>query len=430
MTSKYLEIDSTYRNRTLWPSQSKFQVLMTHQYETFSDGISLAAPLATWQSNKFVSSTPLFNPIITGTVESAVTVDNGLIMVTVDTGGILLQPSNYYINAIFRTSDFNTTSVILSYTNLTPTRGTFIVFHTAPIVIADAVTISDPTDLSTNRIFVPNNPDNVIGKILFDQTLGTHVTITSLQQGVITTSAAIPGWQPSDTFSIRTEAPDLFGIVAGSTTSVINIGPNSLTNVVGSFIRIQQVNPIRDEQIRTVISYDPITFLATVSLPFASNPNGYYFELLQYSKDNVSTFTYTGTIQQEFTNTKIKLVNLMLPNVPLDNGGIVNDYPYVYLKLSPLDTHNPYVLSSTNPNCTFTLFRATRAPGDDGSKNFTSYSGNGTIVVLPFKLYNNFNFEITLPNGQLFTTTVKDTTSPFEPNPLLQISCMMEIVRI
>lgn len=432
MTSKYLEIDSSYRNRTTWPLQSKFQVLMTHQYETFSDGISLAAPLTTWQSHKFISFTPLFSATITGTVESAVNIENGLIMVTVNTGGIFLQTGlNYYHNAIFRTSDFNTTSVIVSYENISPFRGIFIVHHTALIVIADVVTITDPTDIATNRIYVPNNPDTmIVHKILFDQTLGLYTTIKSIDHDVITTDSAIPGWLATDTFSIRTEVPELYGVVAGSTPSVINLGPNNLSNVVGSFIRIQQINPIGNEEIRSVISYNPVTFLATVSSPFSVNPNGYYFELLQYSRDNVSTFTFSGTLQQEFTITKIKLINLMIPNVIINDGGTITDYPYIYLKLSPLDTHNSYTISSNNPKSVFALFRATLVPGDNGNHKFVSYSGNGSVVVLPFKLYNNFNFEVTLPNGKSIETAIKDTQSPSEPNPLVQISCMLEIIRI
>jgi hypothetical protein len=56
-SNRFLEIDSTYRNRNLWPDPSNFEIEISQtgsrNKETALDPVSLAAPIKVWKSNQF-----------------------------------------------------------------------------------------------------------------------------------------------------------------------------------------------------------------------------------------------------------------------------------------------------------------------------------------------------------------------------------------
>ena len=85
MTTKYLEIDSTYRNRQIWPSQANFEVEITRP-NADDDPISDSMPYLAWGGNL---------------VSIAATVVSGTTTNVVITAAGLPQILNYETNAIF-----------------------------------------------------------------------------------------------------------------------------------------------------------------------------------------------------------------------------------------------------------------------------------------------------------------------------------------
>ena len=59
--------------------------------------------------------------------------------------------------------------------------------------------------------------------------------------------------------------------------------------------------------------------------------------LLQFSRDNLNPFVYTGSLvsQQDVVCYEVELLNLVLPNAILavSGGGLISFYSYVYVQL-------------------------------------------------------------------------------------------------
>lgn len=443
MTTKYLEIDSTYRDRSLWPLQANFQVLLSQtsaaDAASATDPVAEATPLVAWQSNRFQMNS--FNsPSISGTVISTGygATNNSFVVVFSAPAGQLQTLNNYYAHSVL-TAPGNVESRVVSYQYLGNNEAQVTLASPVSLPPGTTISMTDPTDLSVLKLFVPGSPalnNFYAGKILYDETINAGVSITNYDAvtGTISVASPIPGWSLMDSFDIRSQLPTLTGnVVGGSNSSTVGLGPNPLTNLVGSFVRLEPTYPSSNPngEIRRIISYDPTTFMATVFSPFTSIvPPSSKYEILTFSRNNPNPFIFTGTRQEEFIIYSVKLLNLVLPNLTLATGygGTVKNYPYVYVQLTPLNLANDFNISSNNPNSVAMLFRATKRHDHD-DESFVQFSGNGMIQKQKFKTETNFHFSIHLPNGQLFQTIITDTTSPSIPNPLIQISAMFEISR-
>jgi hypothetical protein len=108
MVSRYIEIDSSYRDRNLWPNISEFEVLISQsgrrEQNNAFDPVSEATPIVTWSPNEFIinnTGSTTFNVTITNiTVNS----DNTrTILFSVNNGTDLLQTkTNYYTGSHVR----------------------------------------------------------------------------------------------------------------------------------------------------------------------------------------------------------------------------------------------------------------------------------------------------------------------------------------
>jgi hypothetical protein len=447
MTTKYLEIDSTFRDRNSWPLPGSFQVLLSQSSAktaaTAMDPVSLATPVVSWQSNRFRANTT-GSISITGTVTSVgYGANNTTLFIVFTAPAGQLSPIRGYYNHVVLSAAGNVTSRVTSYEYLGNNEARVYLKESVNLPAGTSVTLTDGTDLSVSRIFVPTSPDdfdNFYAKmILYDESVNLFTKITWFDKvtGAITVADPIPGWTASDSFSIRQEPPLFVGIAnVTSTASMVVLGPNANVNLIGSFIRIDPVYPAipPSSEIRRIISYNPTTTIATTYPAFTASPAGFNYEILPFNYDNFNPFVYTGSLQNEFNTCSVRLVNLVLPTAILNvgYGGRISDYPYVYVELTPLNTTNNNVSSSNNPNSTRTLFRATKqfdqpTRGDDSP--FIRFTGYDTIQRVKFRVENDFSFSVTLPNGQIFETHQIDNASPQRPNPLIQISASFEIIR-
>lgn len=188
-------------------------------------------------------------------------------------------------------------------------------------------------------------------------------------------------------------------------------------------------------------SYDPLTIIepgwdSFVRSIFCVNNftslTGVFYEVANFSFDNYTPFSFTGSLIQQGTISfyEIELINLVLPNLLLEKGGIIAKYPYVYVELEQITEPSSlkYTLYSNNPNSVKTLFRAVV---DDTTQplysSFIKMDGDGMVHKIWFKPVDYFRISIRYPNGELFKTVLQDTTSPVIPDPSVQISACFAI---
>lgn len=464
-TTKYLEIDSTYRNRNLWPNPCEFQVLLSQNTtrrnnssnESYSlsalDPVSLASPtIPSWISNAFkfnsIPSSTIEGTVITGGFGNANS-PNTIIFTSYEQ---LQRVNNYYNHATVTIPSHDTlfvsnvkTSRILSYEYLGNNTGKIIIeSDNLQILSEDKITINDPTDLSLNRIFVPNGSfiDNAyVGQYLYNETINEYLLIQSYDSntGTIYAPGSMIKWNYSNSFIIRKSLPLFVGISSGSSSAILSVESNSIilglsaieykNNILGSFIRIQTGNSELSGKISRIIAYDFVTTNAIISPSLIGNTSNISYEILQFTYDNHSPFVLTNIQQSE--QCYIKLVSLTLPNKPMivGGGGLISKYPYVYVSLLPIDSTITNIISSNNPNSTKALFRASLINDDLlSNSSIVRMIGDHMKQKIRFNVDTNLSFKVYLSNGEIFETIEREYYSPFVPNPECQISALFEII--
>jgi len=153
--------------------------------------------------------------------------------------------------------------------------------------------------------------------------------------------------------------------------------------------------------------------------------NGPLLELLPFTSCVENSLTYTGSTvsQSQMVCYEIRLISLLLPNLPLRNeiGGIIAFYPYVYVEFrnqTAPSSGMKGMLYSNNPNSNRALFRVniddTNTP--DISK-FIKLTGDRTRQTVKFKPNDYLVFSVYLPDGSLFETERADTIPPLYRSP-------------
>ena len=443
MTTKYFEIDSTYRNREAWPTPSQFQVLIAPSSSNNAisalDPVSLAAPDAQWESNMFdstTSGTPSISGVIIGTGYGAAN-SSDLIVFTAPN---LQMSENYYRSSVISTIA-NGVSRVLYYNYIGNNTAQIIPTEPVTFPIGTTITLTDPTDISLGLIFVPNSSSELANAytsdIIYNETLAQSSIITFFNpiSGVVSITPNLPGWLSTDIFSLRKQIPLFSGITGlASTANQINFIPPLQYDFVGSFIRLLPVYPevLPHGEIRRISSFNSITNTATINPPFSSPAPLMNFEILPFSYDNFNPFVFTGTPQQEFITYSISLIEIVVPNklVLSGSGGRAWKYPFLYVEFYPINTMPNNIMCSNNPNSKRVLFRVTIGNFDTfRTSNFVHLTGDGTKQKVKFMIETDFMFSLKLPNGQIFENISQDSKSPNSPLPELQISAMFEIIR-
>jgi len=155
---------------------------------------------------------------------------------------------------------------------------------------------------------------------------------------------------------------------------------------------------------------------------------------LPVTADSFNPLNYSGsTVSQAQMNCySLEISSLVLPNQPMNEpfGGLTSSFPYVCLEVSnetAASAHNRNVIYSNNP---FTTFATFILPISDVNNPTTTkfiklFSAHHQHVK--FRPNDSLRFRVSFPNGSTFQTTLADNLPPLYPNPLLQISMLMEL---
>lgn len=468
MNNRYIEIDSTYRNRNEWPLPGEFEVLISQsgtkgRYDAV-DPVSRATPLLTWTSNLF-NQLVIGNSVVVSITTPPVLPDflNGLntenAFVITAVVGTLQQKYNYYVGATVTDGTQYKKIIRYAYAGVDSTGlldRAFVLLDEKFASLPASITIYDPTDVSNTSkpyFFVPSSEsyDNYYyGYFLYNETLNEYREISyydnlehmiSLKIDGTGINLPITGWSVTDNYSIREEIPNITGTIGAPTASVIPLINPSLSTVNNFyykfFLRLTS-GPVKNE-IRTIISYDGATTTATVYPSFSSAPIiGDTFEILAFSYDNSVPFSYSGSLvsQQEEVCYEIELLNVVLPNKTLKVGigSRIAYYPYVYVEFSNISsagagTRN--IIYSNNPNSTKMLFRcAVDDIENPATSSFINLNGGGMKQTVKFKPNDSLKFSVRLSNGEIYETQEEEYYGPFLPNPNIQISALFSIRRL
>ena len=340
-TARYIEIDSTYRNRKEWPLPSEFEMLISQTGRKNRldavDPVSIAASYARWTSNTF--NTNPSSATVAGTVVSIGTPGfgasgdtNSVITLLANPGNTFQQVTNYYKNAVIFDTISNKASRILSYrylgTNGGLDRVQFVL--SSPLVgvlVGDLCNINDPTDFTnpfTPLIYVPNglNGENSYANtFIYNETLSiatiapqyrpitgcdaiTNILYINTTPGSLTNSSGpVVGWTATHVYTIRKDIP-LLGQLNNNigSTNIFSFLPisNSESDIYrNSYIHMLTGAAVGDT--RLINRYETFTGVAvtgtniTVVFPNnASERNGYY----NGAYINILTGAATGDVRQ------------------------------------------------------------------------------------------------------------------------------------
>lgn len=461
MTS-YLELDSTFRNRTRWSKPGEFEVYISQsgrsRGEQAQDPICIAYPVAEWSGAYFDVNT-LGNETVEGlilTTGLGYANSKNVVEFRQVFPSVLQTQYNYYKHAIFRNSTQPTQFArILEYIYLGNGRAQVTLSdENFQFNFGDTFFIVDPSDLSdptASYLFVPAGSDSrqdYVNKIIYNETLkeSRPVNAYNSQTGILSVGGnPIFGWQRFHNYSIRTTEPNYVFTTGGAstTTQVVFSGPAAAVTVDNFyqnwFIRIPRtlygntVTPPEGE-VRRIVSYDGATQTATLFPSFTAVTAGNTIELMQFGYDNANPLTWRFNPSQEIPVFNIRLNRLVLPNqlLSIGNGGKTAFQNYFYVELSNVDTSSTNTLNifSNNPYAMRAMFRASvNNINNPNEQKFVVLEGDNMTQMVRFRLDDNVKFKVTLGiTGETFQTTLVDNAPPSEPNHDLQINALFELV--
>lgn len=347
-STRYLEIDSTYRNRNMYPYPSDFVMEISQSGQQIRsaalDPVSNAAPLLYW-SNSFQETTE------SNTTTAAITVTNvgptsQTVLTITAAAGILRQQDNFYNGAVFNITcnAVNARRRIVTYKVINATEAIITIESAFPsdIFTAASGSIVNPTPIATNtassviQFFIPKGVDisnYYVGYYI--QNLGPAVATEYVQitayDGVThlaTLSAAtVNNWNDvfsiNNNFVIRKDIPsttdDILAISTnGKVIQLALTASDTSDTYVSSFLRMIdpvptstgfsiEVAPYAEQ--RRIVRYIADTGTMSVAQAIgtsaftldagASNVDSYYVgAFLTIAGDDKQILTYDGSTKE------------------------------------------------------------------------------------------------------------------------------------
>ena len=204
MSNIYLDIDSSYRNRNLWPLPGEFEILISQtgvkEKGYAYDPVCLSEPIDVWSCNGLTTSQPstyqlagILSPNNTYGDSCYTQTVSELTLIFTDVYNNTIQTEqNYYSKLIIQNVTKNTFSRIQTYTyignsgetNPEYSRALITVYPDMTFTFGDNFSISDSSDLSRPEyplLFVPNgeNQNNAYSNyILYCESNNDYRTVT------------------------------------------------------------------------------------------------------------------------------------------------------------------------------------------------------------------------------------------------------------
>ena len=467
MSIQYLEIDSTYRNRNQFPNPGQFDVIIGQSGQKTKlsslDPISTACPIITYIPSSSTLSYTGF-----GYIPQTNTNISSSIILSIPVSANISHISNYYKS--LHINLYNTQAVVdMTATNLI---GTIVVdtwdyltttlvnntgnifsppFTVDPTTLVDQFRISFSTyldvtvyntvagvkflvctDFTNGIVFIPSGVlSSEIYKnwYIYNETLNTYAIIYAYDGNNSCVSITQESsWSLNNTISLRQSLPisfSSFQIGCTQTSIILSTTSSVITeDYIGSFIRITQSGSNKEE-CRIIQRYSGFpNFIAVVNSPFITAPSvGDTYEILPFTRDSFTPFNYNGSMISQEVCYDVQLINLIIPNVDIEQGGRPSDYPYFYVELEQYGLGTQNTIYSNNPNSVRKLFRVPVSDISQPSVNsFLTFDRSVMIKTIKLNPFSNFKFGVYLENGEPWKPIIKDTKSPHFPNKYMSPS--------
>jgi hypothetical protein len=364
---KYMDINSSYRDRNKYPNPCDF-VIPYRGSKEYSDDYFFNDPVLS--STPYSAASSIIPPLITQNTTASQT-------------DIVLDPretgiSNYYIFSYLEIN--NEYHKIIQYNGTTFTATVDIPFITPVIALTLNYTIRKTKPTLTTNITINNiNYINCVDKI------------------------------------------DLL-------TALPNNG--SFNNLYFRFL-----NGNLENTYCKIVDYNNSTLVASIQPGINQNRfiggGADIIEVSQNTEDNSKNIFYRTLGAPNVRYYELTLQYLTLPNLVVDGlrGGLLDNYPFVYVHIyNDGFQQSINVMYSNNLNSGQAIFKV---PIDKNLYNrptsFYTLKPTTQNQIIAFNPMQDLRFKITLPSGLTLKYKTPDTLSPFEPNPLVQISLLVSI---
>ena len=469
MNTRFIEMDSTHRNRIEFPDPSYF--------------------IAPFSSSSLIAKDPVLDGAIYYTFSSSY---QPTVFYPLKSGTSNSSPKLYVSNLVQQPSQFNYYAgyvILVSYVDEdgNTITGMKMITHYNPIDLSvtldTAFSFNDNHNLQAGdlySVFELNTPsiihlpdtDSYSNKALMydeaydgyyvmDETLSHGTTIVArlienydviLRYCYLQTPFPSDTWSPFDSYTLRKTLPSEKWELPAPTVYndrgllVFSLPPDANASdhyYVGKYIYC----PTSPEEVENgqfaaiygtypIIEYNGFTRKAVC---YNNNSNttplptkGTIINIVNLSYDNFSPLVYNGSrvSQNQVVCYEISLVSLILPNVTLSTGSRIAFYPYLYVELSNTSTSSaasPNIIYSNNPESGRALFIiAVTDMVQPVNSHFVKLLGRMRQVV-KFKPNDSLRLRVYLPSGELFQSLKKDLFSPYAPDPLLQVNALFSI---
>lgn len=463
MSKKYIEIDSSFRDRNLYPNVGEFQIQVSQISSKArldaDDPVSDQAPLLVFNASNFNTT----SGAATFTATSAASTINlagamgdtstTLIVTATDTVNHTL---NYYVGCIAYVSttvaqritgwEYLYTIGGTQYFAMKTQNALTVTIGTTTMVIKSGTDVT--SDTSNPLIYIPTGKDidnYYISYLLYNQTMNqyrpiaTYSGITRLARLDTSTLGAVSGWANTDTFVLRKALPYERGTAISGGDFEVDLAATASEEdefYTNSYIRFTSGAAGLINEQRLITEYDGANQTAYFDVELDFDLTGITYEILYFTRDNARNLNFfdRGSSSREDAPTyEIELYDLALPNVVLQSGkgGKPCNYPHMYLEIrneSQQKAIQSAVLNSNNLN---TIGVAFRVPMDDASdRAFVKNDSDSAKQLITFRVNDYLRFVVHHPDGSIFKPAIADNTGALEPNPNLQISGLLEIRKL
>ncbi|ASZ85149.1 169R [Cherax quadricarinatus iridovirus] len=451
--TRYIELDSTRRNRNLWPIPGEFDVPVSNPNYTdrriYSDPVCAGAPLLSWTSGYFNTKVLGDEGVECKSLSSKLGNANSARMVEVQqANGTLHTEYNFYKNTILRNmEDPGFYGRISEYIYLGKGRAQIYLKDPIEFHVGDEFMITDPSDFSDHHnlyIYVPGGSNNIrdyLHKIVYNETLQESYVIDSYdgRTGLLRIQQADrSNWLRTHNYSIRKIKPmTVFNAPVDATQNKIPLTAipepfNSKNILLHCFIRVPSKRygsetSDNESETRQIVDVSK-THITVLNFP-ESLSNVQNIELLNFSYENIYELDFTK-FRLDKTIFDVRLKRLILPNKLLNvgNGDKTIKQRYFYIELSnEIIEHSTHKIYSNNHHASKALFRASVVNISNPDDDHVLLMGDDMTQTIFFKFGVPLKFRVLLGStGETFNTIQKDTMPPFEPNESLQINALFE----
>jgi hypothetical protein len=309
-TARYIEIDSTYRDRNQWPLASEFQIPISQTgrkgQEDAVDPVSTSSTTLIWQASHFIASSavpPVLPSVILVTLEAftipatgSIGASSGRLVLTVNSSPGDLQPiDDYYNGAVMIITGTPTDrSRILDYKYLGDDRAQFTIENAFTGATTPGVTtfdITDPTDLTQGVPAPPSGWNSFI--FIPTARLGDNALNNTIVYNMTRNE-----YRPLEIYDKVTHLVKID--TSGSNVSAVNQGP--VTNWLNTDLLSLREDPplscltLDGDPINNIVTYNSFNFNITDAPPNINLRNGYLELQPQYRTRAIVVAGTTNTI--------------------------------------------------------------------------------------------------------------------------------------